>query len=88
MKPNWSLIIDGSDNIYYDGHKWKIDTDNVVVKQATIMIYELIINNLKQNITIFFPTGEPELSARYKIMSYSNLYRQLIICYFFINDTK
>lgn len=65
MKINWSLIISKDKTICLDGNKWKIVETKVVLKEIFIFIYELIINNMKKNTTLFLPTREEDLYDKY-----------------------
>lgn len=61
MKQNWSIIVNEGKTYYFDGHKWKLSTTTDILKEAFVIIYELIINNLKKNPTLFLPTGDVDL---------------------------
>lgn len=69
LKSNWSLFIKNDKVIYYDGESWKEDEKIDIIKHVAIYIYRLIVNNLKKNYTLMFPTAETELKNRYIAMS-------------------
>lgn len=66
MPENWSWIAGENSAIYYDGNKWKKTEPDSLLKEIMQIIYELIIKNLKQNMTIFLPTADEEFVNKYK----------------------
>lgn len=68
MKKNWSIMIHEEKFIYFEDGCWKTDDKSKMVNMMAKKIYTTIINNLKLNVTLMFPTAEPELKKRYNTM--------------------